>query len=273
MMTTEKYGKVALVTGASSGIGEAFTRALVANGFDVVAVARRREKLEALEQELAGKGRGRVIPMWSDLSQPGAAVALYTELASRGISIDVLVNNAGFGLLGGFEVIDRDRSVGMVELNCRTVVDLTHTFLPPMKERGRGAVIIVSSVVGAIPAPWFSVYGATKSFDLYFGEALYGECKGTGVDVLTVLPGLTRTEFQAGAGMRNYHAPYRGPDQVVSTAFSAIGRKAIVVDGWMNKLAVHGSRFLPRCMLLPLSRFVMRSELGNAVVKHTGSRE
>jgi short-subunit dehydrogenase len=153
----------------------------------------------------------------------------------------------------------------MVDLNCRAVVDFTYKFLPAMKARKKGAVIVIASVVGAVPAPWFSVYSATKSFDLYFGEALWGECVGTGVDVLTVLPGLTRTEFQGGAGLRDYHSPYRSAQHVVDSALSALGKRAIVVDGLHNKLLVYGSRFLPRGLLLWLSRFIMKKELGGSL--------
>lgn len=129
--------------------------------------------------------------------------------------------------------------------------------------RGRGAMIITSSVVGALPTPWFSVYAATKSFDLYFGEALYAECKGSGVDILTVLPGLTKTEFQAGMGEREYSVSARTVEQVVTTACRALGKKAIAVDGLLYKFLVHGSRFIPRCVLVPLSRRIMRSQVGS----------
>ena len=219
-----RYGSTALVTGASSGIGLAFCKGLAMSGFSTV-----------------------------------VAVVRTNEL---GLSIDVVVNNAGFGLLGALEAVDRARLLGMVDLNCRAVVDVAAQFLPGMKERRRGAMIITSSVVGAVPTPWFSVYAATKSFDLYFGEALYAECRGSGVDVLTVLPGLTRTEFHAGAGSREYHAPYRSAEHVVESSFRALGKKAIVVDGVLNKLLVHGSRFLPRNILLAVSRSVMKMELG-----------
>jgi hypothetical protein len=181
------------------------------------------------------------------------------------MNVDVLVNNAGFGLLGKVESPEHERAVGMVDLNCRAVVDFTYHFLPAMKTRRRGAVIIVSSVVGSIPVPWFAIYGATKAFDLYFGEALYGECHGTGVDVLTVLPGLTKTEFQGGAGLREYHSPYRTAQQVVDTALRALGRKPIVVDGVFNKMLVHGTRFVPRGILTLVSRLVMKKELGGTV--------
>lgn len=256
-----RYGRTALVTGASSGIGAAFCRALAARGLDLVAVARRGERLTQLQAELAAAYGVRVTPVVLDLSLPTAGAELSRVLQEAGIQIDLLVNNAGFGVLGAVEEVELDRSCAMVDLNCRAVVELTARFLPEMKARRRGAVIIVSSVVGVIPAPWFATYSATKSFDLYFGEALAAECRGSGVDVLTVLPGLTRTEFQAGAGLRDYHSPYRTPEQVVRSACDALGRKAIVVDGWFNKVMAHTTRFLPRAVLLRISQMVMRREL------------
>jgi short-subunit dehydrogenase len=258
----ERYGSVALVTGASSGIGAAFCRAFAASGLNVVAVARRGERLTALKGELEAQYPVTVTPIPLDIANDKAVEQLSRALVHAGIEIDILVNNAGFGVLGMVESIAREKNVGMVDLNCRAVVDLTAQFLPAMKARKRGAIIIVSSVVGTIAAPWFATYSATKAFDLYFGEALHGECRGSGVDVLTVLPGLTRTEFQAGAGLREYHSPYRSAEQVVETACAALGRRAIVVDGWLNKVMSHGARFLPRSLALALSRVVMKRELG-----------
>ena len=256
-----RYGSVALVTGASSGIGAVFCKKLAALGFTVIAVARRGERLEQLRLEVEGYGKGAVVPIILDLQDREAADTLFATVTGQGLQVDLLINNAGFGTLGSLDSAPREKALGMIDLNCRAVVDLTCKFLPGMKERRRGGIIIISSVVGAIPTPWFAVYSATKAFDLYFGEALYAECQGSGVDVLTVLPGLTSTEFQAGSGMRDYHSAYRSPEQVVESALTAIGRKAIVVDGALNKLLVHGTRFVPRALLLALSRVVMRKEL------------
>lgn len=264
-LSLSRHGSVALVTGASSGIGEAFCRTLAVSGFSIVAVARREDRLQALKLELEARHGIRVVPIVLDITSPDAANRVASVVAAEGMSVDVLVNNAGFGLLGTVESPERERAIGMVDLNCRAVVDFTYRFLPAMKARGRGAVIIVSSVVGSIPVPWFAIYGATKAFDLYFGEALYGECRATGVDVLTVLPGLTKTEFQGGAGLREYHSPYRTAQQVVDTALKALGRKPIVVDGIFNKVLVHGTRFIPRGILTSVSRFVMRKELRGTV--------
>jgi short-subunit dehydrogenase len=260
--TLLRYGTTALVTGASSGIGAAFCRRLAQEGFaTIVAVARRSERLDELKLEIESTTTSSVVPIVLDLEKYGATDELASQLSRKELVVDLVVNNAGFGLLGALEAIDRGRLLGMVDLNCRAVVDVAAHCIPGMKERRRGAMIITSSVVGAIPTPWFSVYAATKAFDLYLGEALHAECRGSGVDILTVLPGLTRTEFQAGAGMRQYHSPYRSAEQVVTTACRALGKRSIVVDGVLNKLLVHGTRFLPRCVMVLLSRFVMKMEL------------
>jgi short-subunit dehydrogenase len=258
-----KYGTTALVTGASSGIGTSFARALAHEGFTtLVLVARRADRLEQLQSELE-KAHGCIVyPIALDLSSHGAADTLQVKLAELSCEVDLVVNNAGFGVLGALEDIPTDRVSAMVNLNCGAVVDIARRFLPPMKQRKRGAMIITSSIVGALPAPWFSVYAATKSFDLYLGEALHAECRGSGVDVVTVLPGLTKTEFHAGLGDRQYHSPYRSAEQVVESALYALGRKSIVVDGLFNKVVVHGSRFLPRGLALSISRLVMKVELG-----------
>lgn len=256
----KKYGPRALITGASSGIGEAFARRLAAQGFDLVLVARRRELLERLALELSSKYSVRVETIAVDLSSPGGCGAVLDYLMTRDLEISLLVNNAGYGLLGEVDSHPLEKELGMVDLNCRAVVHLTHRLMSPMKRRGGGGVITVASVVGTIPAAWFATYSATKAFDLYFGEALYCELKPYKVDALTVLPGLTKTEFQAGAGMRDYHSPYRTAENVADSALRALGWKAIVVDGWFNKLMVHGSRFLPRAITLMISRKVMYHE-------------
>ncbi len=247
------YGTTALVTGASSGIGEAFVRKLTSLGYTVCAVARREDRLRQLESEISQTAKGRVIPIVVDLSHVDGVDTVIRAVDALGLSVDILVNNAGVGYLGAVETVDRDKTLSMIHLNCRAVVDLTIRFLPGMKDRKRGAVVIISSVVGTIPTPWFSAYSATKAFDLYFGEGLY---------VVTVLPGLTKTEFQAGAGMRDYHSPYRNAEHVVESALAALGKKPIVVDGWFNKILSHGTRFIPRSWLGAVSRVVMRKELG-----------
>ena len=260
-----KYGKTALITGASSGIGAAFATTLAQKGFDLILVARRLDRLTALQSELSTKHRVNIFPIAADLQTREGCATVFDGVQKLDITPTLLVNNAGYGTLGEVCKNNTERELGMIDLNCRAVVDLTQRFVPAMKTAKRGGVIIVSSVVGALPAPWFATYAATKSFDLYFGEALHGELKGSGVDVLTVLPGLTRTEFQASAGSRDYHSPYREAQDVVNSALGAIGRKAIVVDGWSNKCIVHGSRFLPRALVLAVTRRVMKYEMRNLI--------
>jgi len=257
-----KYGTTALVTGASSGIGESFAKRLAAEGFStILLVARRADRLDELSKKLESEFGCRCVAIPLDLAERDSVHKLLQHIAELGCEVDFVVNNAGFGLLGALETLAPERVSAMVDLNCRAVADIARCFISGMKQRRRGAMVITSSVVGAVPAPWFSVYAATKAFDLYLGEALFAENQGTGVDVVTVLPGLTSTEFHAGLGEREYHSPYRTPEQVVASALGALGRKPIVVDGILNKLLVHGSRFLPRAVMLALSRKVMRFEL------------
>jgi short-subunit dehydrogenase len=260
-----RFGKTALVTGASSGIGEAFARALAQAGCNVIVVARRSERLHALKAELESAHSICVYPVVADLEAREGAGSVAAEVERLGLEVDTLVNNAGYGVLGDFGATPLDRELGMVDLNCRAVVELTYRFLPGMKVRGRGAVIIVSSIAGAIPVPWFSTYAATKAFDVHFAESLAGELVGTGVVATAVLPGLTRTEFQAIAGMstRSYHSPTREPRQVVETALRAIERGTpSAVDGFFNWSMTASTRIAPRRILVALSRWVMAKETG-----------
>ena len=184
----------ALVTGASSGLGEQFARQLSARGHDVILVARRRERLERIASELLGEAR--VVPF--DLAADAAG--LKPKLDEQGLAVDLLVNNAGFGNYGRFTEIDPARDAAQVRLNCEAVVTLTHAFLPPMVERGRGGIINVASTAGLQPIPYEAVYAATKAFALSFTEALWEELRGTGVRVLAVNPGPVPTEWQEVAG-------------------------------------------------------------------------
>jgi uncharacterized protein len=184
----------ALVTGASSGIGEQFARQLAARGNDLILVARRRDRLETLAEGLHGTAH--VIPC--DLVTE--AGSLPGKVADLGLGVDLLVNNAGFGTYGRFVELDADREVEEVRVNCEAVVTLTHAFLPPMVERGRGGVIVVASTAGMQPIPYEAVYSASKAFALNFTEALHQELRGTGVRALAVNPGPVPTEWQEIAG-------------------------------------------------------------------------
>jgi short-subunit dehydrogenase len=192
---------IALVTGASSGIGEALAKELAASGYDLVLAARRKERLEEIAGQLAVKTT--VVPV--DLAkEPQRLVA---EVEKAGIEVDLLVNNAGFGTHGRFVDLDGEREAEEVRLNCEAVVRLTHAFLPGMVRRGKGGVIVIASTAGFQPLPYEATYSATKAFARTFTEALAAELKGTGVRVLCVNPGPVPTEFQAVAGFKEGWMP------------------------------------------------------------------
>lgn len=245
-----KYGPVALITGASSGIGEAFARALAGRGLDLILVARRGEILRRLAEECQQKHGVRTLVIAQDLSQPDAGEAIQRQVEAAGWSVDFLINNAGFGVYEKFGSGAMDSDLKMVDLHCRAVVDLTWRFLPAMKQRRRGAVIIISSVLGVMPAPFLATYAATKAFDLSLGESLYGELKPYGVEVLAVLPTLTETNFHAGAKMKRLPLLTRQSEDVVRTALKALGRRPSVADGRLTRILLAVMKLIPRSLLL-----------------------
>ncbi|MGH2988611.1 MAG: SDR family NAD(P)-dependent oxidoreductase [Solirubrobacterales bacterium] len=186
--------ETALVTGASSGIGEEFARRLSARGHELVLVARRRDRLERLAEALPGTAH--VVPC--DLATEADSLA--GKVAELGVEVDLLVNNAGFGTYGHFVELDAKREAEEVRVNCEAVVTLTHAFLPAMLKRRRGGVIVVASTAGMQPIPYEAVYSASKAFALRFTEALSEELRGSGVRVLAVNPGPVPTEWQEIAG-------------------------------------------------------------------------
>lgn len=239
----------ALVTGASSGIGKAFARALHARGDKLVLVARRRERLAELAKELGGEDVAVVLPV--DLSAPDGPERVAAEVQSRGFTVDMLVNNAGMGHTAPFCREDRGRALAMVDLNVRAVVALTHAFLPGMVERKRGAVINVASNAAFQPLPFFAVYAATKAFVLSFTEALATELKGSGVRVQALCPGITATEFLDVAGTHDgllvKKMPGLTPQEVVAVSLLALeSGKLRVVVGWANRLVAAAVRLSPR---------------------------
>ena len=188
--------EIALITGASSGIGEAFARRLARDGRNVALVARRGDVLERLAATLRGnRVEAHVIP--ADLTRPGAVQALAEDLERRGCVVDWLVNNAGFGTYGAFHELPIQRELEQIQLNVSALVELTGRFLPGMVTRKRGTVINIASVAGFAPGPYMATYCATKAFVKSFSEAVASEASGTGVNVLCVCPGFTRTEFQS----------------------------------------------------------------------------
>lgn len=192
---------VALVTGASSGIGAEFAKQLSQSGYEVILVARRADRLEQLAAELSGPAHVVACDLAND------AGSLPAKVAELGLAVDVLVNNAGFGTHGPFIEIDPARDAEQVRLNCEAVVTLTHAFLPAMVERRHGGVIIVASTAGMQPIPYEATYSASKAFARTFSDALSGELRGTGVRALCVNPGPVPTEWQQVAGYAADHLP------------------------------------------------------------------
>ena len=251
----------ALVTGASGGIGEEFAVQLARRGAHLVLVARRAEKLEALRQTLTARHPGIVVDIvTADLSVPGSGADVEAEVRTLGRSIDVLINNAGIGLHGKFVDQEPEPNAAQIQLNCGTLVDLTARFLPAMVERRQGVVLNVASTAAFQPTPGMAVYGATKAFVLSYTEALWQECRGTGVKILALCPGATQTEFFDRTGEQFLTDGRQSAEQVVDNAFSALDKSdPTVISGFRNALLASGYRIAPRKLLLAVSERMLKS--------------
>lgn len=256
----EHYGPWALVTGASAGLGREFAVQLAARGLHVILVARRRERLEELAAHLVAQYRTQVLPVPLDLLQSNALEVLEAE--TKDLEVGLLVNNAGFGAVGRFLEQDLERLRRMVRLNCELPTIMAHHFLNRMQSRTNGGMIMVASAAAYLPTPWMSVYGATKAFDLMLGEALTEECQEKQIDVVTISPGHTATEFHAIAGVEGAVVGEAAqPQDVVNAALDALGKKASLVHGWHNKLMTQGPRLLPRRTIAQLASRMLRKRL------------
>jgi short-subunit dehydrogenase len=242
-----KYPGAALITGASSGIGEAFARRLAKDGVHLVLVARRRALLDKLADELHGAHGVKVHAIDLDLAQPDSAAKLKAAVDEQGIKIGMLINNAGFGSHGHFHKLDPANEARMVDLNCRAPVALTAAFLPAMVKRKKGAIIFLASVAAYQPTPYFATYGATKSFNLMYAEALWAELKPLGIDVIALSPGYTRTEFQSTAGVKlRPPGGWQEAHEVVDVCLAKLGHAPSVVSGMTNYLSTLAVGLLPR---------------------------
>jgi short-subunit dehydrogenase len=240
--------KVALITGASAGLGVEFAKALSERGHRLVLVARRKERLDQLAKEL---GNARAVAL--DLSKAGAADKLIADLQAHGEVVDVLVNNAGFGLIGKFAELDAKRERQMIDLNVGTLTDLCRAVAPQMIKRKSGAILNVASTAAFQPGPKMAVYFATKAFVLSLSEALHEELKPHGVKVSCLCPGPTRTEFGDVAGFGGnglFDRVAMESPAVVRAGLAGLDKnKAVVVPGWMNKLTANSGRFAPRSVV------------------------
>ncbi len=254
-----RYGPVALVTGASSGIGSAFAEELAARGFGLVLVARRGDRLEKIKKDLEHRFGVTALIIVQDLTAPRAARRIRETVQKSGWEISLLINNAGFGSQGEFDQLNLDNELNMVDLACRVPVELTHGFIQGMKERRRGGIIFVSSVLSQFPSPYMATYAAGKAFEFSFANSLHGEGKAHGIDVLALLPGTTDTEFfQVAKSHRRISMPKADPRAVARTALRALGKKPYVVHGWTNKISVFMSRYLLTRWLIGLVRLYMK---------------
>jgi len=250
-----------LITGASTGIGAAFARKLTARGRNVLLVARSEDKLIALCNELGRLTSIRAQYVALDLQQPDAGAQLLEETQKRELEIDMLINNAGFGSMGDFGKLDLDRELEIIQLNVRALVDLTHRFLGPMRERKRGTIVNVASTAGFQGVPYMATYAATKAFVLSFSEALAEENRAHGIHVMALCPGVTETNFfEASKIDRPPMRTIQTAEEVVDTALRGLARhKTVMISGWTNWFVVEAERFVPRSMVTKVAAKALRS--------------
>ncbi len=246
--------RAAIITGASSGLGAEFARQLAARGADLVLVARRADRLDALAAELRATHHVAVTPIALDLSAPDAATRLRTEVDRLGIDVHTVINNAGFGTYGQFVDADGERLHEEIQLNVAALVDLSHAFFPALTAHGDGALINVASTAAYQPIPSMAVYGATKAFVLNFTEALWHEARPTGLRVLALSPGATKTEFFDVVGTEDAKAgSFQTATEVVALALATLDKRnppPSVVSGRGNRFNISAMRFVSRRMLV-----------------------
>jgi uncharacterized protein len=254
----------ALVTGASSGIGEEIARELARRGHGVTLVARREERLRELAAELGSAHGVRAEAVGADLVDPESRDELAARVDELGLEVEVLVNNAGFGGFGPFAEQERDRELGMIRLNVEALVDLESRYLRGMVERDRGAVVNIASTASFQPLPENATYAATKAFVLSHGEAVHEELRGTGVALTTVCPGPVKTEFAdvAGIGGAEERTPgfvWLTAEEVARAAIEGAERnKRVVVPGALNRATSLMGQHSPRAVALPLTKQIWR---------------
>jgi uncharacterized protein len=253
----------ALITGASSGIGESFAYALAREKYDLVLVARREQRLDAVAAKAREIGAGRTEIIAADLARASAPSELQARLAASSIEVDYLINNAGFGTTGRFDCLPLVREIEEIELNVTALVALTRLLLPAMIRRRHGTIINVASTAAFQPIPYMATYGATKAFVLSFTEAVGAECAGTGVKILALCPGPVRTEFQAVAKHENALMPsfaFLDPETVVKQALAAVARgRRVRINGVMNAVTAVAVRLFPRRLVTAIAGRIYRN--------------
>jgi uncharacterized protein len=261
-----KPRQVVVVTGASAGIGAALARVFAAHGHDLVLIARREGKLDALADEIAAAGHVRPLVLPVDLVAPGGAERIASQLGAHGLEPQYIVNNAGFGLVGEAAALDRAEQLAMIDLNVRVLTELSLAFIDPLS-RLHGGILNVASVAGFLPGPGMAVYYATKAYVLSFSEALHRELKSRGVRVTALCPGPVPTEFQARAGIPEVELPNgqrvpralgsnslsRTADEVAAAGYAGLMRgRRVVIPGIGNKAVALLARLTPHRVMLEI---------------------
>jgi short-subunit dehydrogenase len=249
-----------LITGASSGIGEAFARRLAERGDNLLLVARSEDKLINLCNALGRSSSIHAQYFAIDLSKPESAARLFEETERRDLQINFLINNAGFGSRGEFATLPLETELNIIDLNVRSLVELTHRYLQPMRARKQGTILNVASTAAFQPVPYMTTYAATKAFVLSFSEALWEENRARGIQVMALCPGVTETGFFVASKMDRPPARVsQTAEEVVDTALRALKRgKSHVISGWTNFFVTESERIVPRSVVLRLVGSIMR---------------
>lgn len=258
----KKYGPWALITGASSGLGAEFARQLAERGLNLALVARRQDRLDELGAQLERESgiATRSIPM--DLTNHEFLAGLRASVSD--LDIGLLVHSAGFGTTGTLPDSDLEGELDMLDVNCRACLQLVHTLAGSFRERGRGGIIMLSSVGGLMPFPYIGGYSATKAWNVFLGDALHVELKPHGVDVLSLCPGPVRTGFFDVAGTDEKQWPFfarstiMDADDVVAEALAKLGKRNVVVPGIPYRIMVGSARLLPRRLTAQIAGYVTK---------------
>ncbi|MCA1055509.1 SDR family oxidoreductase [Rossellomorea aquimaris] len=253
--------KTVLITGASSGIGLHFSHKFAQAGHDVVLVARSKDKLQALATELEGEYNVKAHVVPADLAKAGASKSLYEEVTAKGIGVDILINNAGFGLFGEFEQTELQKEVDMIQVNVTALTELSKYFGKDMVKRKTGQILNVASTAAFQPGPLMAVYYATKAYVLSLSEALANEWGEHGVSVMALCPGATKTGFSDAAELEQsklFQSGVMSVEDVVDEAFKSMmeKKKVVIVPGMKNRLLAGSIRFMPRKMVTNIVRKV-----------------
>ena len=258
---TQELRPVTVITGASSGIGAALAHVFSAHGHEVVLVARREQALNAVAESVAAKGRPRPTVLRLDVARVDAAGDIAEALARRSLEPEIIVNNAGFGLLGTADKLDRAAQLAMIDVNVRALTELSLAFVESLARR-KGGILNVASTAGFLPGPGMAVYYASKAYVVSFSQALHEELKPRGVRVTALCPGPVPTEFQARAGMARDFFPaflVRSAEAVAEDAYRGLKRgRALVIPGLPNKLVPALAGILPQPILASLMRSILR---------------